>query len=328
MDHGLYLKWVHTARYGFISIHNDVMWFRINLNPLCDPNRARRDSQIKQMKQYVRTLPSTKSMTIWMYAIRMPATLYRLTALTNSSHGWSVHTLLSAHVFPNDTVMGFLQHLNISTSQRARWNATHTSLLSVHDSVLHQYQHYCAFYHARHPCCNAARCIRCLVGIALEALSIHRGQSPQIEYFDCDIFTIMLTRISQQGLLATYFISGCVGRGVRLGSGGAGAGGDVCKSGNLGIWKSQRLESQTSSKWNNQNVLPKIIARFWSVEKHSSWPLLEPFQAFLTWTRQMQTKIQFPYFLWWSRNQTMLLSTYGRNVCTITLPLPRTLESS
>ena len=58
---------------------------------------------------------------------------------------------------------------------------------------------------------------------------------------------------SQQGLLATYLIPGCVGRGVKLGSensSGAAAVGGVWKSGNLeiwefgglGTWKSRNLE--------------------------------------------------------------------------------------
>ena len=63
--------------------------------------------------------------------------------------------------------------------------------------------------------------------------------------------------LSQQGLLATYLIPGCVGRGVRLGSesssGGAGAGG-VWESGNLEIWKSGNLEIQKSGV----HKIPKI----------------------------------------------------------------------
>ena len=53
---------------------------------------------------------------------------------------------------------------------------------------------------------------------------------------------------SQQGLLATYLIPGCIGRGFRLGSesssGGAsgGAGGGIWKSGNLEIWEFGDLE--------------------------------------------------------------------------------------
>ena len=41
---------------------------------------------------------------------------------------------------------------------------------------------------------------------------------------------------SQQGLLATYLIPGCVGRGVRLGSESSSGGGGVWKSGNHEIW--------------------------------------------------------------------------------------------
>ena len=51
---------------------------------------------------------------------------------------------------------------------------------------------------------------------------------------------------SRQGLLATYLIPGCFGRGVRLGSessSGAGVGG-VWKSGNLEIWEFGDLEIQ------------------------------------------------------------------------------------
>ena len=53
----------------------------------------------------------------------------------------------------------------------------------------------------------------------------------------------MQQKTSQQGLLATYLIPGCVGRGVRLGSESSsnGAGG-VWESGNLEIWESGNLE--------------------------------------------------------------------------------------
>ena len=57
---------------------------------------------------------------------------------------------------------------------------------------------------------------------------------------------------SQQGLLATYLIPGCVGRGVRLesesssGSAGGGGAGGVWKSGNLEIWEPGNLETWKS----------------------------------------------------------------------------------
>ena len=53
--------------------------------------------------------------------------------------------------------------------------------------------------------------------------------------------------MSQQGLLATYLIPGCVGRGVSLGSetlSGGAAGGSGNLSGNLEIWESGNMESQ------------------------------------------------------------------------------------
>ena len=52
----------------------------------------------------------------------------------------------------------------------------------------------------------------------------------------------------QQGLLATYLILGCVGRGVRLGSESL-FGGGVWKSGKLEIWHFGDLGT-----WNSRSV--------------------------------------------------------------------------
>ena len=69
---------------------------------------------------------------------------------------------------------------------------------------------------------------------------------------------------SQQGLLATYLVPGCVGRGVRLGSESSfgGAGGGVWKSGDLeilefgdlGTWKSNNSRSKKSKKIKNLKI--------------------------------------------------------------------------
>ena len=69
----------------------------------------------------------------------------------------------------------------------------------------------------------------------------------------------LISSTSQQGLLATYLIPGCVGRGVRLGSensSGAGCGaGGVWKSGNLEIWKSGNLEIWgPGGTWKSRNL--------------------------------------------------------------------------
>ena len=72
-----------------------------------------------------------------------------------------------------------------------------------------------------------------------------------------------LKDLSQQGLLVTYLIPGCVGRGARLGSESssvAGAG-SVWKSGNLeiwefgdlGTWKSRNVGSKKSKTKSSQN---------------------------------------------------------------------------
>ena len=62
---------------------------------------------------------------------------------------------------------------------------------------------------------------------------------------------------SQQELLATYVIPGCVGRGVKLGSeslSGSGGAGTVWKSGNLEIWEFGDLGT-----WKSRNLgSPKI----------------------------------------------------------------------
>ena len=100
----------------------------------------------------------------------------------------------------------------------------------------------------------------------------------------CGQFLVMLlegiffrrndTRIlSQQGLLATYLITGFVGRGVGLGSeSSSGGAGGVWKSGNLdiwefgdlGIWKSRYLGPRNPKKSKLSkfaSVLPKMSAR-------------------------------------------------------------------
>ena len=68
--------------------------------------------------------------------------------------------------------------------------------------------------------------------------------------------------IHLRAIYRTYLISGCVGRGVRLGSesssgggagGGAGAGGGVWKSGNLEIWEFGDLEAWKSRNLGSKN---------------------------------------------------------------------------
>ena len=85
---------------------------------------------------------------------------------------------------------------------------------------------------------------------------------------------------SQQGLLATYLIPGCVGRGVRLGSESlsGGAGGvwksgnlefgnleigepgnlEIWKSGNLEIWNLEICKFETQQKMNDLKIKIRV----------------------------------------------------------------------
>ena len=61
---------------------------------------------------------------------------------------------------------------------------------------------------------------------------------------------LLLEAYPQQGLLATYLIRGCVGRGVRLGCETlSGAGGGVWTSGNLELWRSGDLKIRESGNF-------------------------------------------------------------------------------
>ena len=112
-------------------------------------------------------------------------------------------------------------------------------------------------------------------------------------------------KLSQQGLLATYLIPGCVGRGVMLGSenssGGTGAGGgSVWKSWNLEI---QILESNKQKRKfpKSKSVLPKMLARSGLVGNKSSWPHLGPSQAIFSMDRQKsKNRTNIVYFSWWA----------------------------
>ena len=129
---------------------------------------------------------------------------------------------------------------------------------------------------------------------------------------------------SHQGLLATYLIPGCVGRGVRLGSespsGGANAGG-FWKSGNLGTWKSGNLEiwgrgnpgirssgDLEIQKFGVRKIkIMKIlkiqihsaqdVGKVWISRGNSSWPHLGPSQAIVPWTKKSKNMLNRLIFL-------------------------------
>ena len=114
---------------------------------------------------------------------------------------------------------------------------------------------------------------------------------------------------SQQGLLATYLIPGCVGRGIRLGSeslSGAGPGG-VWKSGNLEIWRSgileicefgiKKIQKLEFSKSNS--VSPKMSTRSGLVGKNPPGPISCHFKHFLCGSEKSGKKRNFAYFPWW-----------------------------
>ena len=125
--------------------------------------------------------------------------------------------------------------------------------------------------------------------------------------------------------LATYLIPGCVGRGVRLGSGtssGGGASGGVWKSGNLeiwefgdlGTWKSGKLEiwgpgnpemwgPKNPKNKNSQNSIHSTqdVGKVWISRKNSSRPHLGPSEAILSMDWENPRKCMFfAYFPWWA----------------------------
>ena len=111
--------------------------------------------------------------------------------------------------------------------------------------------------------------------------------------------------------LATYLISGCVGRGVRLGSqSSSGGAGGVWKSENLGTWKSRNLEIWGPGHpeiWGLKNQKKKFkiqirsaqhVGRSGLVGKKSSWPYLGPSEAIFSIGRKKKGQFLLIFLGW------------------------------
>ena len=113
-------------------------------------------------------------------------------------------------------------------------------------------------------------------------------------------------------VLATYFIPGCVGRGVRLGSENSSAGGAAAG----GVWKSGGHFSgkkkgacgnvvsrsglpknpKTENSQNQKSVLPKMSARFFYAGKRRPHPIWGLPGSFFAWAGKIQKLPKFCLF--------------------------------
>ena len=135
-----------------------------------------------------------------------------------------------------------------------------------------------------------------------------------------------MSLLLQQGLLATYLIPGCVGKGVMLGSESSSGSKAAVVSGNLEIWEPENL-----GIWNQQNKLNENSQNNKSVVWISRKQLLTfvmPFHTFFIGWENAKHAVFLHIFSYLPSLGPLLLSTLGGEISELFFGLPSSSQPS